>query len=181
MALMRNIVVVPYDQCWPVQFAEESKRISEVFASLLVDIHHIGSTSVAGLDAKPIIDILLVVRDIREVDRKNERMLALGYDAKDELGIPGRRFFSKGKDHARTHHLHVIEPSNPAVAKHLLFREYLIEHQEEATDYAKLKKNLAAEYQNDIEGYMAGKDPRIKEILARAERWRQEKFGERQP
>ena len=87
MALMRNIFVVPYDQKWPVQFAVESKRLAEVFASLLVDIHHIGSTSVAGLDAKPIIDMLLVVRDIREVDRKNEKMLELGYEVKGELGI----------------------------------------------------------------------------------------------
>jgi GrpB-like predicted nucleotidyltransferase (UPF0157 family) len=174
MALMRNIVVVPYDPNWPVLFAKESKRITEVFASILVGIHHVGSTSVSGLDAKPIIDILLVVRDIREVDRKNEKMLLLGYEAKGEFGIEGRRFFSKGKDDARSHHVHAFEPGNPAAANYLLFRDYLIEHQEEAAGYAKLKRKLALEFRNDIKGYGAGKDQLIKEMLERAALWRQE-------
>ncbi len=121
--------------------------------------------------------MLLVVRDLREVDRKSDAMLALGYEAKGELGIPGRRFFSKGRDDARTHHLHTFEPGHPAVANHLNFRDFLIEHPEEAANYAKLKKELAAAYRNDIEGYMAGKDPLIEELLVRAEKWRRERRG----
>jgi GrpB-like predicted nucleotidyltransferase (UPF0157 family) len=178
MAMMRNIVIVTYDPCWPARFAEESALISGVFAACMIGIHHIGSTAVPGLPAKPIIDMLLVVENIVDVDRRNDEMMRLGYEAKGEMGISGRRYFTKGKDEARTHHLHTFESNNPAVEKHVDFRDYLIEHPEEAENYGKLKKELSEKHRNDIESYMAGKDPFIKEILARAVIWRQESFRE---
>ncbi|MBU0755026.1 MAG: GrpB family protein [Planctomycetes bacterium] len=162
-------------------FEKESSLISKIFADLLIGIYHIGSTSVPGLAAKPVIDMLLVVNNIRKADYRNVKMQVLGYEAKGEFGIPGRRFFTKGEDDARTHHLHAFEPGNPAVAKHLDFRDYLIEHPADAAAYGKLKKALSTKYRNDCEAYMAGKDPLIKEILARAEKWRIESGAAKKP
>ena len=172
MTFMCNIVVVPHDPAWAGGFAQESTALSEVFASCLVGLHHIGSTSVPGLAAKPVIDMLLVVGDVDEADGKNDEMAALGYEAKGEFGIPGRRYFTKGRNDARTFHLHAYGVGHPAVKQHLDFRDYLIAHPDEATVYGELKKELAGRYRDAIQEYMAGKDPWIKEVLARAQSWR---------
>ena len=163
---MRTIVVVPYDPRWPELFEQEAARIAAVFGPELISIHHIGSTSVPGLRAKPIIDIMPIVRQIERLDLFNEAMVALGYEPRGENGIAGRRFYSKGGDENRTHHVHSYEPGNPD------FRDYLIAHPEEAQQYARLKQALAQQYPHDIIGYMDGKDAFIKGILQQARAWR---------
>jgi GrpB-like predicted nucleotidyltransferase (UPF0157 family) len=168
MGLMRNIAVVEYSPEWPELFAAESERLAGALGSNLVEAHHIGSTSVPQLAAKPVIDILAVVRSLDELDAQNEAMIRLGYGPKGEFGIPGRRFFSKGPDDARTHHVHAFEPGHEEVAAHLRFRDYLRAHPKEARRYAELKKALAARHRNDIEAYIEGKAPFIHEILAKA-------------
>jgi hypothetical protein len=110
MGSMRNIVVVEYASERPEKFAAEARCLSDTLTSALIAIHHIGSTSVPGLAAKPIIDILAVVRSLNELDTCNDAMMALGYEAKGEFGIVGRRFFAKGSDAYRTHHVHPYEP-----------------------------------------------------------------------
>lgn len=174
MAMMRNIFIVPYDPSWPDKFADEARLISEIFQSNLVAIHHVGSTSVPDLASKPVIDILLVVKNLKIVDQKNPDMIQLGYEPKGEFGIPNRRYFSKGKEDARTHHVHTFEPGAPDVANHLNFRDYLINHPKEVAKYAKLKQKLANDYKNDINSYMDGKHSFIREILVRAKKWRLE-------
>ena len=172
MGKMRTIVVVPYDSDWPMQFRAEAAKIAAIFGPELVSIHHIGSTSVPGLSAKPIIDIMPLVRDIEEVELFNLAMLRLGYEPRGELGIPGRRYFVKGGDAQRTHHVHTYALDNPEVNRHLHFRDYLIAHPEEAQRYAALKTELARQFPHDIESYMAGKDSFIKEIIQKAQQWR---------
>ncbi len=171
MTFMRNIVVVPYDPRWPGRFAEESAQVADRFADNAVAIHHIGSTSVPGLAAKPVIDMLLVVKDIEAVDHKDDEMAALGYVAKGEFGIAGRRYFPKGPDDARTFHLHTYEDGHGEIRRHLEFRDYLIAHPEDAARYGELKVELAARFRDDAEGYMAGKDPLICETLVKAVKW----------
>ena len=95
---MRKIVVVDYRPEWAEAFEREAARIANVLGENMVAIHHIGSTSVPGLCAKPIIDIMPVVRDIGAVDECNEGFIALGYTPMGEFGIPGRRYFHKGGD-----------------------------------------------------------------------------------
>ncbi len=168
----RNVIVVAYDPQWPVRFAEEAARLASVFGDTLLAIHHIGSTSIPGMAAKPIIDIMPVVRRIEAVDALNPGMQALGYEARGEYGIPGRRYFVKSQGDQRTHHVHVFAAGHPDVARHLNFRDYLIAHPAEAAAYASLKQALARQYPHDIEGYIAGKDGLIKEIDRRALAWR---------
>ena len=151
MALMRNIVVVEYAYEWPEPFAAEARRLGDALSSVLIAIHHIGSTSVPGLAAKPVIDILAVIRSLNELDACNDAMIALGYEPKGELGIVGRRFFSKGSDDCRTHHVHAYELGHLEIGAHLDFRDYLRAHPDHARRYAKLKAKLAERQRDDIE------------------------------
>jgi GrpB-like predicted nucleotidyltransferase (UPF0157 family) len=169
---MRHIVVVSYDPAWPEWFEAEAARIAGVFGRELVAIHHIGSTSVPGLSAKPIIDIMPVVRDIEQVAEFNPAMVRLGYEPKGEFGIPGRRYFVRGGNENRTHHVHTYGPDNPELARHLDFRDYLRAHPATAGQYATLKEELARQFPHDIQGYMAGKDAFIRETIRQAQAWR---------
>jgi GrpB-like predicted nucleotidyltransferase (UPF0157 family) len=172
MGRMRNIVVVPYDPLWVEQFRREAALISGIPGAEFLSIHHIGSTAIPGIGAKPVIDIMPVVSDIQRVDALNVAMERIGYCARGEYGIAGRRFFVKGDDASRTHHVHTYEPANPEVARHLNFRDYLCAHLDEAQEYARLKTQLAGRFRDDIDGYMAGKDAFIKSILVKAQAWR---------
>ncbi len=172
MGMMRNIVVVDYRPQWPAEFEAESGQIRRALSSVLVAIHHIGSTSVMDLAAKPIIDMLAEVRSLGELDDSNDAMIAIGYEPRGEFGIAGRRFFVKGSDVHRTHHVHAFEAGHSDIEKHLVFRDYLRAHPAEAVRYAELKAELAGQYRHDIEAYMEGKDPLIQELLRRASQWR---------
>jgi GrpB-like predicted nucleotidyltransferase (UPF0157 family) len=172
MGLMRNIVIVEYRSEWPGTYVREARLLGGALGAVLVASHHVGSTSVPGLASKPIIDIMLVARCLDEMDACNDAMGAVGYAAKGEFGIAGRRFFSKGGDANRSHHVHAYEAEHPEVAAHLDFRDYLRVCPERALEYAELKAELAVRYRNDIEAYIAGKEPLILEILAESRLWR---------
>jgi GrpB-like predicted nucleotidyltransferase (UPF0157 family) len=172
MGMIREIKVVVYNPEWPTQYAAEAERLRTTFGDTLIDIHHIGSTSVPGMSAKPILDMMPLVRDLDDVEASIPGLTALGYEFKGENGIAGRRYFTKGPDHARTHHVHCYHPDNPEVARHLDFRDYLIAHPEEAAAYARLKQEVARQFPTDINGYMAGKDAFIRQTIRKAQAWR---------
>src|SRR3569832_920194 len=132
------IEVVGYDPKWPELFASEAELVKQALGSNCTQVHHIGSTSVPGLSAKPIIDMVPVVRDIQEVDNAIEAMESLGYEAKGEYGIAFRRYFQKGKNR-RTHNEHVYQEGNPEIRRYLLFRDWMRSHKDDAENYGKLK------------------------------------------
>jgi len=92
---MRTVTVSPYDPLWAIKYAEEAEKIKAILGDELITIHHIGSTSVPGLSAKPIIDILVEVRQIEAIDSCNPAFIYLGYEPRGEFGIPSRRFLEK--------------------------------------------------------------------------------------
>ncbi|MGB3193363.1 MAG: GrpB family protein [Limnoraphis sp.] len=166
---MRKVEVVPPNPNWKQDFQKESQQIANIFGENLIDIHHIGSTSIPDIYAKPIIDLLVVVKDITKVDEKNAEMESFGYTIMGELGIIGRRYFRKDNSAGiRTHHVHVFAVGSTEIKRHLAFRDYLITHLEEAQQYSVLKQELAAKYPDNIEGYMDGKDSFIKEVEKKA-------------
>jgi len=171
--MVRKTEVVPYDPDWPNLFKIEADRIAAVLGQEVVAIHHIGSTAIPNISAKPIIDMLVEVQDIEKTDDFNGEMTEQGYRPQGAFGIPGRRFFIKGGDATRTHHIHIFQTGHPRIEQHLNFRDYMIAHPEEARAYGRLKKELAQRFSEDIEGYMAGKDEFIKETDRRAKAWRQ--------
>lgn len=168
---------MPYSKIWPGMFRAEAARITAVLGDEVVAVHHIGSTAVPGMSAKPIMDILLEVRGISRLDRPAPEMACMGYGAKGEFGIPGRRFFVKPDEARPTHHVHAYGVGDPEIERHLAFRDYVISHPEDARDYARLKEDLARRFPADIEGYVDGKDAFVSAVEKRAMIWRRPPAG----
>ena len=171
--MVRKVRVVPHDPTWSKLFRAEADRIAAVLGQEVVAIHHIGSTAIPNMSAKPIIDILAEVHDIEKIEDFNDEMMGMGYQPKGEFGIPGRRFFIKGNDSTRTHHVHIFQTGDPEVERHLDFRDYMIAHPQEAQAYHRLKEELAQKFPEDIESYIEGKDGFIKEMNKKAQAWRE--------
>ncbi|MFN4213977.1 GrpB family protein [Exiguobacterium sp.] len=167
---MRRVEVVPYDSAWSARFEEEAEKLKRLFGGTVVEVHHIGSTSVPGLEAKPIIDIMPVVQEIEQVDELVGHMEALGYRSFGEHGIPRRRFFAKG-DEVRTFHVHVFEAGDEGVNRHLAFREYLKAFPDVRAEYGDLKRTLAEQHPSDIESYIQGKQEWVSETERVATIW----------
>ena len=121
--MVRRIEVVSYEPSWPEVFAHEAATLAPVFGDLALAIEHAGSTSVPGLPAKPVIDILVVVGHIAPVDALSPRLIDLGYTPQGEYGIPGRRFFYKGTHEVRTHHVHVFADGHVEITRIRDFRD----------------------------------------------------------
>ena len=170
--MTREIRVVQYDHSWPVKYELEKDRITAVLKNELVSVHHIGSTSIPGMSAKPIIDLLLEVKDIAKIDGYNNEMIVLGYEPRGELGLPGRRYFSREepKD-VRTHHVHAYQTDNIELERHLAFRDYMIAHPDDAKIYAELKIVLARRFQWDVDGYISGKHLYMEKMEKAALEW----------
>lgn len=142
---MDLIEVVDYDPQWPELFGAEEEDLCSAFGVSLLTLEHVGSTSIPGLAAKPVIDIQAIVRTILEAQKAMPLLAELGYEQGVFARDPeGRLFFTKfNSDRVLTHHLHVYEPNHMAMSQHLLFRDYLRLHPEEATRYSDLKQKLA--------------------------------------
>ncbi len=157
----QHIVIVDYDERWNESFQVESDKLKTLLSDLLIQTHHIGSTSVTGLAAKPVIDLLLEVTDVSAIDKIQTTITESGYQFWGEYGLAGRRFLTKGTD-PRTHNIHCYDTGNTEVDRHLAFRDYLRTHPGVASEYEDLKKKLAANCNHNIEKYCQGKDAFIK-------------------
>ncbi len=170
------IEIVDYDPRWPSLYDEERARILGAIGPWLVDIQHVGSTAVPGLAAKPIIDIMPGVARLEDAHHCIEPLRALGYEyhPEFEVELPERRYFNKPPGESfrghRTHHLHMVKSGSDFWQRHLLFRDYLRAHTEAASEYARLKRQLAARFGTDREGYTEAKSDFIRSIEERAKR-----------
>ena len=164
------VVIVDYDPQWPTLYEEERDRILAVVGDLVVAIEHVGSTAVPGLGGKPIIDIMPWVRSLADAERCIEPLEGIGYEYVPEYNdlLPERRYFHKGPPQGRTHHLHMVEQTGEFWDRHLLFRDWLRTHPQDAQEYYRLKKELAARFGRDREGFTDAKTPFIESIVARA-------------
>lgn len=160
-----KINVVPYRPEWPTLFQGEKENLSQVInEDNLINILHIGSTSVPGLSAKPVIDMLVVVKDINQLDQDNNQIASLGYLPMGEFGIPGRRYFRKGEDN-RTHQIHAFQYDNMYdISRHVLVRDYLRCHEEARKAYAKIIIEGAEKYPESIDDYGDYKDAFVKQL-----------------
>ncbi len=163
--MKRRIEVVDYCPSWRDKFNNEKSALTAVLRQPKARIWHIGSTSVAGLVAKPIIDILVGLPQVDEIDRYNKELAKLGYVAKGENGIAGRRYFQKGGIQ-RSHHMHVFGLDHPALRAHLAFRDYLRLNADIATEYGQIKTAAALSCQHDSNQYMALKHKFVEHHLA---------------
>jgi GrpB-like predicted nucleotidyltransferase (UPF0157 family) len=170
--LGRRIEVVPYDPRWPAAFGREAEALRRVFGSGVEAIHHVGSTSVPGLTAKPVIDILVVVKETTERARCDDNLRALGYRVRGECldagGTPGRFYYCKPVEGARTHHLHVCRVGHFQILELIWFAQYLRENAEVAVEYTRLKTQAAAVNGHDNVQYMARKHDWIRATIRAA-------------
>jgi GrpB-like predicted nucleotidyltransferase (UPF0157 family) len=167
---MRKVEVFSYNENWEQLFINEAKILKIIFGDQLVAIHHIGSTSVPALKAKPIIDIIPVVKDIEIVYKFNEKMIQNGYNPKGENGITGRRYFEKGGDN-RTHHIHIYQVGSDEIQRHLIFRDYLRTHPKAAERYGELKERLAQKFPYNSKSYSSGKERFVRVTEEKALDW----------
>jgi GrpB-like predicted nucleotidyltransferase (UPF0157 family) len=160
-----------YSSEWPHEFEQEAARLRALLGDELLAVHHIGSTSVPGLAAKPTIDVIPVVRDIERIDELTPSLEEAGYKAWGEYGLPERRFFTRDRDGFRTHNVHIYQEGNPEIERHLAFCAYLRSHEAIRDEYAVLKRDVFARHPADIEAYCDGKDAWIKRIQGEALEW----------
>jgi GrpB-like predicted nucleotidyltransferase (UPF0157 family) len=170
---MRLVYLAPPDPLWPVEFEREQADVVRALGDVLLALHHIGSTAIPGLRAKPVIDMLAEVRGLAELDGRQEQMEALGYECLGEFGISGRRYFRKDDSAGnRSHQIHAFESTSPQIERHLAFRNYLRAHPARAEAYEELKEKLAERYCHDLPCYTDGKDEFILQIDREAAAWR---------
>jgi GrpB-like predicted nucleotidyltransferase (UPF0157 family) len=175
--MSRVIEVVNYDPVWIAAFEKEAAILNTVFSQRVVAVHHIGSTAVPGLDAKPIIDILVVLDHTGDINSFDRAMEDAGYRVRGECldapipGTPGRFYFTKETNGARSHHVHVCGKGHREIFDKLAFRDFLRAHSNKAAAYGELKRSIAAQYRFDNIGYMHAKDGFVKSTLVEARRW----------
>jgi GrpB-like predicted nucleotidyltransferase (UPF0157 family) len=163
----KRVEVGEYDPAWPERFRALARRAAEALGDVAVAIEHVGSTSVPGLAAKPVIDLAAVVR-AEDVPHAIERLAAIGYVHEGDKGIPGREAFRPPPGEAK-HHLYVCVPESRGFREHLLFRDYLRAHPDVAREYAALKRGLAERHRYESEAYQQGKRAFIEAVTRQAE------------
>jgi len=150
-------------------YQKEVQFLKTIFGDEIIRFEHFGSTSVYGLKAKPVIDMMCIVKDIDKIDSYNIEMASLGYDVAGEWGITGRRLFRKGGEN-RTHHLHFYKYDNPQIDRHIIVRDYLRTYPEEATNYSNFKEELAKRFE-ETKDYSQAKNSFMKTLEGRALLW----------
>ena len=174
-------MIVDYDPLWPVVFADLKRVIETTLGGLALSVEHVGSTAVPGLAAKPIIDLDVVIESEAGLAEVIDALSGLGYCHEGDLGIEGRQAFGRAShdvpydDTGRTwpsHHLYVCPQQSQELARHLVFRDYMREHLDDALEYATLKHRLAEQFRHDMNSYVEGKGVFIERILRDASQGR---------
>ena len=173
----RTIKIVDYDPQWSLVFTELGRAIETTLGNLALSIEHVGSTSVPGLAAKPIIDLDVVIESNARLPDVIQSLAVLGYVHEGDLGIAGREAFARqGQDVPRdgtgrtwlNHHLYVCVQDSSELKRHLAFRDYLRKNPDAVRAYSELKRQLAQRFPHDIDSYIEGKKTFVEESLKRA-------------
>jgi len=165
------VILAPYNPDWPQMAAGHAERL-RVLGSTLVIVHHIGSTSVPGLAAKPVIDLMPLVTALADLDRQRGHVEALDYEWHGEYGIAGRRYCTlSDEDGIRAVQLHFFEKNSPQAERHIAFRDYLRAHPDMAAAYENEKRRARDLHPNDSHAYTDEKSAWIRKTEAAALIW----------
>ena len=161
----RRVVVERYNEAWKSDFEAIKAEIEAAIGGLIIGVEHVGSTSVAGMSAKPCIDIDVVIEDYSVFDNVVKGLSAIGYIHEGDLGIKEREAFKYAdKPHLRQHHLYVCPKNSEELHRHITFRDYLRSTPEALEKYSRVKEKAAELFPDDIDKYIACKSPCIEEI-----------------
>jgi GrpB-like predicted nucleotidyltransferase (UPF0157 family)/GNAT superfamily N-acetyltransferase len=161
------VIVTDYDPAWLQSFETIRSRLGETLKDLAIRIEHVGSTSVPGLAAKPILDIDVLLRSASDLPEAIRRLTAIDYEHEGDKRIPTRHAF-RAHFEGPVHHLYVCTSPEGEFRRHVALRDFLRSHPTDAAAYAQLKHDLARRHPDDINAYMAGKDAFVRELLVRA-------------
>jgi GrpB-like predicted nucleotidyltransferase (UPF0157 family) len=164
----RAYAIGPYDPAWPSRFESESARIREALGNDAVRIEHVGSTSVPGLGAKPVVDIQVSVASMVPRDVYTHALIGLGYRWTVDPWTDEHEFFSKDEDGERAFHVHVCSTGSDWERRHIAFRDWLRANPADASAYERLKRDLADQHPRDTYSYARAKTDFIQEITDRA-------------
>ena len=163
--MAKRVIVVPYDEQWKKDFETIKQYVFPAINDVVIGIEHIGSTSVEGLSAKPIIDIDVVIKDYTVFDTVVEKLATLGYIHEGNLGIKDREAFDYKADvDLPKHHLYVCPEFSAELRRHIAFRDYLRNNPEAMLKYSKVKEEGARLFPDSIDDYIAYKSHCIEEI-----------------
>ena len=158
--------VSSYREEWKTLFEIEKRDIEEAIGDYIEEIQHVGSTSIPGMSAKPILDIAIAVKDFEEARICINPLCDMGYTFRGENGIPRRHYFLKGEP--CTHHIHMLEKNSEEWERLILFRDYLRSNQNIAEEYNQLKRNLSERLQGDREAYQAAKSDFVETVIRKS-------------
>ena len=161
----KKVVVLPYDRTWEFAFEEIKREIEVEISNLIIGIEHIGSTSVEGLSAKPVIDIDIIIKDYSVFDALVKKLETIGYIHEGNLGIKDREAFKySGKSHLQQHHLYVCPQQSEELHRHIAFRDFLKSNPEAVKKYGAIKEKAAQLFPDDIEKYIEYKSSCVEEL-----------------
>lgn len=163
-----TVKLSPYSDEWRLLYQNEKEELIQCIGEYIIDIQHVGSTSIPNLDSKPIIDIVIGIKKLNDGFLCIEPLKKLGYKYKGTMGESKRFFFAKGDEENRTHHVHIVEYGDRNWDNLTLFRDYLIKHLEVKNQYRALKKSLAQVYANDRDTYTSKKVDFILSVIKKA-------------
>lgn len=166
---LKPIQIEAYNPDWPDKFAAICHRLRQHLGEMIGDIHHVGSTAVPGLRAKPIIDIDIILTDLSQLEQAIAILDQAGYRYQGEMGITGRHAFSYQfqEEHA-SHNLYICDPESEAFKNHICLRDFLRNNEAEKLEYGALKVQLANLHPYDLDRYVDGKTAFITGILERS-------------
>ncbi|WP_029247172.1 GrpB family protein [Schlesneria paludicola] len=161
-----KVELVAYDPRWRIVADDEKTRLTETLGPILITVHHIGSTAIPGLSAKPILDLIPVVRSVSELDQHQDALEKLGYEWWGELGLPSRRYCTKNHPDTgrRIVQLHCYAVGSPEIDRHLAFRDFLRQQPDVAQAYNAEKIRCQQLHPNDSHAYGDCKNAWIKQI-----------------
>ena len=159
-----TVKLVPYNPIWETLFEMEKDTLLNTIGDYVSDIEHIGSTSVPGLKAKPIIDMVAAVEDLSVYTKLIDSLTKLGYEYMPERVFDDRVFFPKGPRENRTHHLSFVVENSAGWTEPIAFRDYLRNSPHKRQAYQTLKERLAEQFPNDRASYTKAKSIFFKNI-----------------
>jgi GrpB-like predicted nucleotidyltransferase (UPF0157 family) len=162
----KKVSVVAHDPRWAVLYQCAEAELRRNLGPSIVAMAHVGSTAVAGLDAKPILDLMIAVRSLRLPAEVFSKLSDIGYEHRSDDSVPGRLFFAKGEESARTHYLSICEADSSFWTSHITFRDRLRADDRLVQEYSRLKRQLAEQFPDDRSAYTKAKDFFIRSVIA---------------
>jgi len=165
---LKKVIVLPYDEKWKLEYERIKQELTHALEDNILGVEHVGSTSVEGLAAKPIIDVNVIIKDYNSFETVKNKLSEIGYIHEGDLGIKERHAFKyNDKPHLMKHHLYVCPEYSEELNRQIAFRDYLKSHPEDRDWYGEVKIQAATSFPEDIDKYITAKTPCVHEVLRR--------------